>query len=313
MVAGVEPQLHHVEFRAMGCQMGAWVLTGDAVCARERLNLVGAWMTLVDTTLSRFNPLSELSRLNAQPALPVRVSPLLWDALTVALDAARATDGLYDPTVLDGLEAAGYDRDFAVVADSDVPAAAVPSPCYTWRDIQCDPLTRTVTLPLGLRLDLSGTAKGWAAARAADMLASLGPCLVDGGGDLAVRGALPGLDGWPIGVADPDHPDAILAQLTVQDCGVATSGVDYRRWRRGTVEQHHIIDPRTRRPAATDLRTATVVAPDATQADLYALLVVLLGRERGYTLLAAHPDLEGLLVDCEGQRWLTPGMAPYMA
>ena len=190
----------------------------------------------------------------------------------------------------------------------------VPEHCprYTWRDIACDPLTRTVTLPLGLHLDLGGTAKGWAATRAADMLADLGPCLVDAGGDLAARGAPPGLDGWPIGVAAPDHADPCWSNLMVRDRGVATSGVDYRRWMRGGVEQHHIIDPRTQRPAATDLRTATVIAPDATQADLYALVMMLLGREQGLAYLQAHPNLDGLLVDSEGHQWLTPGMAAYL-
>ena len=303
--------MHSLSFRAMGCAMGAWVITADSDLAQERLNLVRTWMTLVDTTLTRFHPVSELMRLNMQPAAPVQVSPLLWDALTVALNAARETEGRYDPTVLNALLAAGYDRDFdEIAADGDAPDM-LALPRYTWRDITRDPLTHTVTLPPGLHLDLGGTAKGWAATRAAGMLADLGPCLVDAGGDLAARGAPVGLEGWPIGIAAPDSEDKLLGQLIVKDRGVATSGVDYRRWRRGGVEQHHIIDPRTHRPAATDLRTATIIAPDATQADLYALVVMLLGREQGLAYLLDHPDLDGLLVDDEGRQWQTPGMAAY--
>jgi thiamine biosynthesis lipoprotein len=308
----MEAQMHSLTFRAMGCAMGAWVLTADSDLAQERLNLVRTWMTLVDKTLTRFHPGSELMYLNVRPATPVRVSSLLWDALTVALHAAQEIEGRYDPTIFDALLAAGYDRDFDEIATVGDAPEMPELPRYTWRDIARDPITRTVTLPPGLHLDLGGTAKGWAATYAAGMLASLGPCLVDAGGDLAVRGAPPGLDGWSVGVAAPDNEDKLLAHLVVKDCGVATSGVDYRRWRRGGVEQHHIIDPRTQRPAATDLRTATVIAPDATQADLYALVVMLLGREQGLAYLQAHPGLDGLLVDNENRQWLTPGMSAYL-
>jgi FAD:protein FMN transferase len=181
-----------------------------------------------------------------------------------------------------------------------------------WRLVERDPIHHTVTLPPGLHLELGGTAKGWAAARAADMLVSLGPCLVDAGGDLAVRGGLPGTDGWPIGVADPDDDEAPLATIIVRDRGVATSGVDYRRWISNGVVQHHIIDPRTGYPAATDLRTATVVAPDAATADLYALVVMVLGRAPGLVLLDKHADLDGVLVDQAGRRWQTSGMGRYL-
>ncbi len=171
---------------------------------------------------------------------------------------------------------------------------------------------RSVTLPMGLHLDLGGTAKGWAAARAADMLAPLGPCLVNAGGDLAIYGTLPGTDGWTVGVTDPDDALKSLAILTVRDRGVATSGVDYRHWTRSGVAQHHLIDPRTLRPVVTDLQTATIIAPDAAWADLYALVVMLLGRAEGLAFLAEHPELDGLLLDSTGRRWFTPGMEQYL-
>ena len=307
--------MHYVTFRAMGCAMGAWVLATDSRLAQERLDLVRAWMALVDKTLTRFDPGSELMHLNMHVATPVQVSPLLWDALTVALDAAQETEGRYDPTMFDALVAAGYDRDFDGI-DADDGVATQQEVAYnaahTWHDIARDPFTRRVTLPPGIHLDLGGIAKGWAAARAADFLANLGPCLVDAGGDLAVRGTLPDADGWAVGVAAPDAEERLLAHLVVKDRGVATSGVDYRRWTRGGAEQHHIIDPRTGRPATTDLRTATVIAPDATQADLYALVVMLLGREQGLAYLQVHAGLDGLLVDDEGRQWLTPGMRAYL-
>jgi thiamine biosynthesis lipoprotein len=143
------------------------------------------------------------------------------------------------------------------------------------------------------------------------MLAPLGPCLVDAGGDVAARGGLSAAAGWPVGVADPLKPGSRVTTLTVYDRGIATSGIDYRNWRRRGVDMHHLIDPRTQRPVHTDLITATVIAPDVAWADLHALVVMLLGRENGQTWLLQHPELEGLLVDRSGRVWRTPGLVAY--
>ncbi len=306
-----ELKLHQLEFRAMGCRMQASVVTSDDLPARERLELVRSWMEVVEATLSRFQPQSELSRLNARPGLAVPVSGLLWDALTAALAAVRATGGVYDPTVLPALMAAGYDRTFAAGLDREELPVEMAGGLAGWREIECDPRTRSVTLPPGVKVDLGGMAKGWAAARAAGMLADLGPCLIDAGGDLEARGALPEQPGWRVDVADPHGGRQPAAEWWVRDRGVATSGIDHRYWRRGTVEVHHLIDPHRQRPAETDLCTATVVAPDAAQADLHALVVMVLGREAGLAYLAARPELDGLLIDSAGRHWTTPGTVNY--
>ncbi len=311
-----------LDFRAMSCEMVVWVVAADPRAAREHLVAARDFIQAVERQLSRFDPQSELSRLNARSGQAVQVSPLLWAVLTYALDAARQTEGLYDPTVLEALEVAGYDRSFQeVLANSRAPGspstglragseelrATVGRQWSSWRDIQIDPPTRNVTLPPGVRLDLGGIAKGWAAERAADRLAIIGPCLVDAGGDIAARGRPPDQAGWPIGVTNPRNPETDLALLLVKDRGVATSGTDYRRWNRDGVIQHHIIDPRTRRPAQTDLLSATVVAPDAAQADLHALVALLLGAEEGLRYLARQPMVEGLLVTEDGRQLATPG------
>lgn len=313
----------------MNCEMGVWVVAADPQAAMEHLVAARDYFHNVEDQLSRFRPQSELSRLNRRPGQSVPVSPLLWQVIVWALGAAERTNGLYDPTVLDALEAAGYDRSFAerpVTNDEcDVPSLPMaPTPAFvlrgsssvphgpTWRDVQLEPRTRSVTLPAGVRLDLGGIAKGWAADRVADRLAALGPCLVDAGGDIAARGSPPGQAGWLIGVADPQDPETDLALLLVRDRGVATSGVDYRRWSRGGSTQHHIIDPRTRRPARTDLLSVTVLAPDATQADLHALVAMILGSQEGFRYLLCHPGVEGMLVGSDGRQFSTPAFTGYV-
>lgn len=303
---------HHLAFRAMSCDMGAWVVSTDQRAARARLEAVRELMNQVEAHLSRFRVDSELTGLNLRPCRQVPVSQLLWDVLAAALHAAQETGGLYDPTILTALEAAGYDRSFEQLAELPAPPAAVRRPGFGWRDVRMDPVGRAVTLPPGTRIDLGGIAKGWAADRAADLLCEVGPCLVDAGGDVAARGGHSGLDGWTIGVASPLDPDADLAVLLVRDRGVATSGVDYRRWTRGGAVQHHIIDPRTSRPAETDLLSATVVAPNAILADLHAKLALLLGREHGYRYLLRQPEVEGLLIGPAGEALATPGWGRYV-
>ncbi|HZS01998.1 MAG TPA: FAD:protein FMN transferase [Chloroflexota bacterium] len=306
------PPPHTARFPAMGCEMALSLAAGEDAAAARRLAAGRALVERAEARLSRFRPESELSRLNARAGQPVAVSPLLWQAIAIALDGARRTDGLYDPTILDALEAAGYDRPFAATLDGPAPAAPPGAPGASWRDVRRDAAARTVALPPGLRLDLGGVAKAWTAERVAARLARHGPCLVDAGGDIAVRGCLPGQAGWPIGVADPRQPDADLALLLLRDRGVATSGVDFRRWQRGGQPQHHIIDPRTRRPAATDLLTATVVAADAAEANLHALVALLLGARDGLAYLGRQPGVEALLVRQDGRLLPTAGFDRYV-
>jgi FAD:protein FMN transferase len=302
--------LQSVSFRAMGCKMALWLIDSDSEAAAPHLAAAHAFIEAAEAQLSRFRPESELSRLNARSDQAVVLSRLLWHVIATALEGARRTDGLYDPTILDALEAAGYDRSFTSMHETQTPSQPVSSPRAGWPDIQLS--HEAVTLPPGLRLDLGGVAKAWTAERVADQLAQRGPCLVDAGGDIAARGGPPGLTGWPIGVADPRRPDADLALLFIQGRGVATSGVDYRHWQCGGRSQHHIIDPRTRRPAETDLLSATIVAADATEANLHALVAVLLGAREGLAYLSRQVGVEGLLVRQDGDLLLTAGFGQYV-
>lgn len=293
-------------FAAMGCQVLA-ALDGSRGAP---LAAVPGWFADWEHHLSRFRRESELSRLNAGGGEPTPVSSTLWLALQTALWAARASDGLVVPTLLPALEAAGYDRPFAALtALSDRPAAPPPpARAATWRDIRLDARARMVRLPAGMRLDLGGVAKDWAADRAARRLGEVGPALVDAGGDIAASAPPRGAPGWAVGVADPLAPGRDLALLCLPRGGVATSGSDYRRWQRAGRWQHHLIDPRTGLPAETDVLSATVVAPTVREAEVAAKVAILLGRRAGIAWIEARPPLAGLVVGPGGsvvasKRW----------
>ena len=255
----------------------------DPACAA-----VNHVLAALDLQASRFRPDSELSWLNAARGGLFLLGDGLAEAVGVALAAARWTGGLTDPTVGDALVSLGYDRDFAAIGeDGEPPRAAVPAP--GWHLVRLDgPLLR---LPPGIRLDLGATAKGVGADRAVRAVmsanGSAGGVLVSLGGDIAVAGTPP-QDGWPVTVAEEPDPDCPpRGQLVRLPVGaVATSSVTVRHWRRGGVELHHIVDPRTGRPADGPWRTATVVAATCADANAASTAAIVAGA-RAAELLAA--------------------------
>ena len=143
-----------LEFRAMGCHMLAR-LDADAGHA-SRLAEVPRWFEAWEQALSRFRPDSELNQLNRCAGQWVRVSPILWEVIQYAIKAARWSDGLISPTVLNALEAIGYDRSFEAVALNDEARSITPQPDGQWAAIERRSTTRSLRLPPGARIDLGG-------------------------------------------------------------------------------------------------------------------------------------------------------------
>lgn len=270
-------------------------LDQDGCRAAGRLADLPMLFEIWEQALSRFRPDSELCTVNAQAGTLTRVSPAFYAVLCQAVAAARRTDGLVTPAVLPALLAAGYTRSFDAGLDSTWAQEAEPV-AADWRDIQIDPARHTVRMPPAMQLDFGGIGKGWAADEVARHLSMYGPVLVDAGGDIAVSGPRADGSAWPVGVMDPREDDADLALLMIRQGGVATSGRDFRRWKQPGAWQHHLIDPRTGRPAETDVLTATVAAPSAGEADVAAKMSLLLGSTAGLAWIDARPQLAALLV-----------------
>jgi FAD:protein FMN transferase len=259
--------------------------TTALLCVTRREALPGARAVLermlaaADSACSRFRTDSELSLLNARPGVEVAVGEMLFEAIAVAVRAAAATDGLVDPTVGRSLRLAGYDRTFELVRARDARGARFV-PAAGWQRVELDPDRRTVRLPAGAELDLGATEKALAADRAAAGISARLGCgaLVSLGGDVAVAGPAPA-GGWPIRVAD-DHAaplDSSGPVVSITTGGLASSGTAVRRWRAGGTELHHIVDPRTGRPATTPWRTVTVAAASCVDANVAATAAIVLG------------------------------------
>jgi len=273
-------------WRALGTSVHLLVTEPRALAPARRA--LTEDLAALDAACSRFRADSEIVALDHAPGTrgrtgPVRISPLLAGALVVALRAARLTGGDVDPTVGGALNAAGYDRDFALVR-RDGPAVkltlrSVPG----WWQIELDEEAGLVSLPAGTRLDLGATAKAWAADRAAARIAAELGCgaLVNLGGDIAVAGPAP-RGGWRIRVQDvagrpEDPPAGPSAVIAVHSGGLATSSTAARRWRRGGDVLHHILDPRSGLPAAPVWRTVSVAAATCADANAASTAAIIRG------------------------------------
>jgi thiamine biosynthesis lipoprotein len=268
-------------FRAMGTEMALLV---DADEADRALDVAEAEIHRLERLLSRFREDSELSQLNRDGSIDASID--LRRVVQLAVEARERTGGRFDPTVHDAVVAAGYDRSFEDVAPDGHARCQAPAAAGGGVSVEG---TR-ITLEPGVRIDLGGIGKGYAAERAAELLALAGPCLVDAGGDIATRGG-----SWPVGVETTGDP----ITLELRDVALATSGRDRRRWRRGGRELHHLIDPRTGAPASTDLLRVTVVAPDAVDAEVAAKALFLAGSAAARAEADAAGLAAVLVTECE--------------
>ncbi len=289
-------------FRAMGTAVRFVAYAANAADADAALAAAEGKTRAIEARFSRFIASSELSHINAFSGSRVAVSADMAEVLGLAAEQHLATGGLFDPAILTDLERAGYDRTFEEVGTGGVSRAAAAHGAFA----EVAREGRLVQAPAGMLIDLGGIVKGWAADRIADSLAHVGPVLVDMGGDIAVRGTPPGAAFWTVAVEDPSGGEAIAA-LRVFSGAVATSGTYRRRWSADGTTRHHLIDPRTGEPAASDLVAVVALHAHAAVADIWAKCVLLEAAERRAALVASCPGLEVVLVPASGAPTGTPG------
>lgn len=293
-------------FPALGTT--AEITTLDAAALSGAIDVLERELDAIDRACSRFRADSEVSRLARSRGQWMPASRLLRRALAVGIEAAEATDGAVDPTVGASLRGLGWDADFRVVVSRREPAQIEPVPAAGWRRIEIDDERGRVRTPAGVVVDLGATAKALAADRAAAnaFRATGSSVLVNLGGDIAVAGPAPA-GGWPILVTD-DHRAPSVADgqaVAIAAGGLATSSTTVRRWRTAEGVAHHVVDPRTGRPAAEIWRTVSVAGASCVEANTASTASIVLGEDAPRWLESA--GLPARLVHANGRVVLTGG------
>jgi FAD:protein FMN transferase len=260
--------------------------SGPAGTAREAAVRVKRGLLGWHDQFSRFEPDSELSRLNGDPRETVLVSPVMTRFVEAALGAAAMTGGLVDPTLAGDLDLAGYGEHFSAapvplrraLALAPPRAPGRPSQTAAWRQIRVDRAAGAVTRPPGVRLDSGGIVKGMFGDVLAALLRGHESFAVDCAGDVRFGGA--GSLLRPIRVAGP-FDESVLHVFELVRGAVATSGIGKRSWLDSNGRPaHHLLDPATGRPAYTGIVQVTALAPTGVQAEALSKAALLSGPDR---------------------------------
>ncbi len=283
-----------------------------AVGARRDAELVLRRIAAWADRLTRFTTTSDLARLNAARSIRVPIRPTLGSVIDWGRAAEGLTDGIVDIALLDARLAAER-------PDEPFPLAPGPSAASRRWKLQRGRRSSLVERSAGLRFDLDGVAKGWLADRALGRLDGYPAAVVDADGDIAIRLGVG--ERWGFGVADPRAEGTDLAILELAAgrgagegwFGLATSGTSIHRWVHDGRLAHHLIDPRTGRPARTDVVQATVLARSAREAEALAKTAVILGSAAALARLD-RPGIDGaLLLTDRDELLLTPSTLRWLA
>ncbi len=299
--------MQYYQFRAMNTDV---LLVAEGPRAGTAIQAAQSFIEACERRFTRFSETSELAALNRSAGDWFAASPDMTALIAAALDCHRATQGLFDPSILPDLQAAGYTLSFDQLprlSPDPKPASRLRTASSPFSAVKADPVNSRVRLPAGMQVDLGGIAKGWIAEKAARLMAGFVPvCGVNAGGDLFVIGLPSGQKAWEIGLEDPLDPARDLLVLLVESGAAATSSVAKRVWQQGGTKRHHLIDPRNGEPAESPWLSVTVFAPRAVLAETFAKALLIAGPEKSQSLLENRPDISFLAVDSRGQIWKSP-------
>ncbi len=267
----------------------------------ECVSRAAGWFESIEKSCSRFDSGSELRQLTETIGTPVHVSAMLFEALRFAIAVAEESDGAFDPTVGQRMEARGFDRNYQT--GDRVASHVRTSDGVSWRDVILDAASQSVTLCKPLVLDLGAVAKGLAVDVAARELEPFENFAVDAGGDLYLGGRNVAGDPWSVGIRHP-RDQSLMETLHVSNTAVCTSG-DYEKRSATDPTIHHLLDARTGETAAS-LASVTVVAPSAMVADALATAAFALGPSDGLSFLERH-GVRGIMVTPSLERFETAG------
>jgi len=292
----------------MGTAVNVWLWHEDEEAGERAAEAVFAEIDRIESLMSTYIEDSLISEVNREAAeRPVEAGPELYGLVERALDISVLTRGAFDITY----DSVGRHYDFRAGQRPDESTIAEELPRIDYRLVQLGKKRKTIRfLEPGVRINLGGIAKGYAVERGVEVLKDHGVrhAIVSAGGDSRLLGDRRGQP-WVVGIRDPRRDGEVLLRIPLANEAISTSG-DYERFfiEDGT-RYHHIIVPSTGRPAG-EVRSATIVGPDAVLTDALSTSVFVLGVDSGMRLIATLPDYEGIVIDADGQLYYSDGLAP---
>ncbi len=299
------------EAKAMGTHVALAAYTTptvDAAGVHAAFDAAVDEIRRVEALMTTWSTDSEVSRINAAAGkAPVAVGKETYEVIAEAIHTSEISEGTFDITFesLHGLWKFDEDLDPHPPTDAEIRAKL---PLLSYKHVHLDPAASTVYLDrAGVKIGLGGIAKGYAVDKASAVLARAGitAFFVQAGGDLYTKGDKPDGSPWMAGVRDPRGPEGdYFCVLPVSDHAFSTAGDYERSYMVGGKRYHHIIDPRTGKPA-TASRSVTIWAPTAFLADRIDDAVFILGPEKGLKLVDSLDDVGAVIVDSSNKVWVS--------
>ena len=263
----------------------------------------------LEQILSTWIPDSELSRINAAAGQrAVKAGQETMELLAHSLEMARLTEGGFNIAVGPAVDAWNVSRDGRIPSREELDAAR---PLMDLSAIHLDAEAGTVYLARsGMRVDIGGIGKGYAADFAASVMREAGASagVVAISGDIKTFGRLPDGQRFTFGIQHPRKENGItIGQLELENEAVSTAG-DYQRYfEKNSIRYHHILDPQTLQPARRS-QSVTVVAKTGVLADGLDTGIFVMGPERGMALIERLPGVEGVIVGADGTVSVSSGL-----
>ncbi len=262
----------------------------------------------LEEILSTWIPESELSRINAGAGeTPIDVSLETIEVLEKSLEMDRLTEGGFNLAIGPAVEAWNVSREGQIPTQEELDAVR---PLLKLGNLQLDSGSRQVFLKVpGMRLDIGGIGKGYAADLAATVMKHAGATagVVAISGDIKTFGRMPDGERFVFGIQHPRKEGALLGQLELEDEAVSTAG-DYQRYfMKDGIRYHHILDPQTLQPARLS-QSVTVVAKEGVVADGLDTGIFVMGPEKGMALIESLEGVEGVIVGIEGKIFISSGL-----
>jgi thiamine biosynthesis lipoprotein len=292
----------------MGTLITITAVAGNEAVAQAAATAGFAEIRRLEEILSTWIPTSELSRVNASAGvMPVRVSSETLTVVQRAMQAAEMTDGGFNIAIGPAVEAWSVTDGRRIPTESELDALR---PLVDLQAVHVDVREQTIYLvKAGMRIDVGGIGKGYAADQAVEALRRAGAVagVVALSGDIKTFGRLPGGRKFPVGIQHPRKEREVLAFIDLEDEAISTAG-DYERFfERDGIRYHHILDPKTLQPARS-CQAVTVIAREGIWADGLDTGIFVMGVDSGMRLVEALPGVEAIIIDHEGLVHVSSGL-----